>query len=230
MEASKIHRSWRVVDIFFTLILYVALLFVFVVFTKGLFGSGIDDRSITARLLAEDIFDALILSFLPILLVVKGYRARLAEIGLHTQSLVRNFVTGVIAGTVIWGVVFVFDAAIEALIGPIKLHPYLERLNGATSLFGQVVVMFSIVVLAPISEEIYFRGFVYTILRKNYGVAIGILVSSILFSIVHFDSFSVTQVLIAGVGFAFLFHLTRSLVPSIVAHTTFNLLTIFVSR
>ena len=44
---------------------------------------------------------------------------------------------------------------------------------------------FGSIVLTPISEEIMFRGFIYSYLRKNLGLIAGIVVQALVFSLLH---------------------------------------------
>jgi membrane protease YdiL (CAAX protease family) len=73
-------------------------------------------------------------------------------------------------------------------------------------------------VLAPIAEEAFFRGYVFTAYRKTRGRVIAYLLSAGLFAIVHFNLPAVPAIFVIGLGFAFLYDRTRSLIPGIIAH------------
>jgi len=79
-------------------------------------------------------------------------------------------------------------------------------------------------VLAPISEEVYFRGMVYTYFRGKLGAVGGLALSSILFASAHLDPASFIEVAVLGGCLAWLFEKTRSLNTAILAHFTVNFL------
>ncbi len=86
------------------------------------------------------------------------------------------------------------------------------------------IVMFLITlgVLPALCEETLFRGFLYTNLRRKFGVFISIVFSALLFSLAHFDPGGAIPLFILGALFAFVFERTKSLVPAMVAHCMWN--------
>ena len=77
--------------------------------------------------------------------------------------------------------------------------------------------------LAPIAEEIAFRGvFLGGLLRMQCNPWLAILISTIIFSIMHMSPIMFLNVTIAGFIFGWLFWRTKSLVPGIIAHITCN--------
>ncbi|MGI5854080.1 MAG: CPBP family intramembrane glutamic endopeptidase [Bacillota bacterium] len=81
-------------------------------------------------------------------------------------------------------------------------------------------------ILAPLSEELFFRGVLCTGLSNSYGSTIGIMVSSAIFTVLHGD-FSLAALLIffAGTVFALLYQKSGSLLVPIIAHGVHNILT-----
>ena len=80
----------------------------------------------------------------------------------------------------------------------------------------------SVVLLAPVVEEFFFRGFTYPALRRHFGVTPAILVSSLYFSLIHFDFFSILPIMILGVAMAFLYERRQSLVAPVALHFFHN--------
>ncbi|HEX9775424.1 MAG TPA: type II CAAX endopeptidase family protein [Actinomycetota bacterium] len=94
-----------------------------------------------------------------------------------------------------------------------------------------VLLGIGIVLLAPIAEESFFRGFLYPGLRRWARVGTAILVSAVVFGAAHVDignplagsSFLlVPPILTLGALLAALVEWRRSIVPAILAHVTFN--------
>ncbi len=98
--------------------------------------------------------------------------------------------------------------------------PGIEKLNLS-------FIFFSIgkVFIAPFIEEIIFRGIIYQVLKRSYSVWVSLFLSSLLFSLVHFD-FSTTGILffIYGVLFCFVYEKTNTLLAPIFLHTSINFL------
>jgi uncharacterized protein len=85
------------------------------------------------------------------------------------------------------------------------------------------LALFAIVVLAgPFLEEVFFRGALFRPLKKeNAGVGI-VLVSSLLFALVHLEKQIFLPIAIVGITLGILRNASGSLIPSIIMHTTFN--------
>jgi membrane protease YdiL (CAAX protease family) len=85
---------------------------------------------------------------------------------------------------------------------------------------------FTVIMFAPICEELFFRGFVFPGLGRVFGIALGIILSGLIFSSAHllYKSF----IPIAGVGMLFALSYSRSgnILSSIGAHFAFNSLSI----
>lgn len=91
--------------------------------------------------------------------------------------------------------------------------------TGQKSLFN--VIFFTIIVV-PIAEEILFRGFILRGFLSRYTGAKSIIVSAILFGIIHIIPWQIPGAIIWGFFFAWMFVRTRSLLPCIIGHTVAN--------
>jgi uncharacterized protein len=82
-----------------------------------------------------------------------------------------------------------------------------------------------IIVFAPISEEIFFRGFVYGALRTRLGLWPAAAISAVVFGLLHISSGDLSIVpplVIFGLLLCWLYEYTGSLGPPIVLHTINN--------
>ncbi len=78
------------------------------------------------------------------------------------------------------------------------------------------------VIVAPLVEETFFRGFLFTAFRRRYGWKKGALISAGLFSIVHLNPVAIPSLFLLGFAFAYLFHRTGSLWPPMIMHAIWN--------
>lgn len=79
-------------------------------------------------------------------------------------------------------------------------------------------------VIAPIAEEIFFRGYLYAGLRDRFGVGWGMILSAALFSIVHLIPGVLIPIFLMGILFAALYEMTDSIWPCIALHGAINAL------
>ncbi len=90
---------------------------------------------------------------------------------------------------------------------------------------GLVSDLISAVILAPVCEEIVFRGFLFSALRNRLGLHAAVGISALVFTLIHFYGVAdMISVGIFGVIMAYLYHLTRSLVPCVLCHALYNLI------
>lgn len=80
------------------------------------------------------------------------------------------------------------------------------------------------VIIAPVSEELFFRGLIMIYLLRKFTVLKSLIISSLLFSLIHlrFDDFFL--LFFWGIVFGLVFYKTGSLLMSMVAHSVSNLI------
>lgn len=86
------------------------------------------------------------------------------------------------------------------------------------------------VVLAPIMEEIVFRGFLYGYLRRNFSILAAAPMTGIVFAILHPQGLvALPYLFMLGTGLCLLREYNRSLIPAIFAHMVTNGLVMLLS-
>jgi len=94
-----------------------------------------------------------------------------------------------------------------------------------------VLVVVVAVVLAPLAEELLFRGLLFRSLRRRLGLAASALVSAGVFAVVHTEvvisqPLALVGLLLLGAVFAVAYERTGTLVVPVVGHAVFNGLTL----
>ena len=99
----------------------------------------------------------------------------------------------------------------------------LETLLSPESTFSMVLIFLTIVLIAPIGEEMVFRGFLQRYLEEHWGdVTRAILVTSLFFAAIHFNPYWAIQIYMMGLLLGYLSWKTKSILPSIVVHIAIN--------
>jgi membrane protease YdiL (CAAX protease family) len=106
-----------------------------------------------------------------------------------------------------------------------------ERIFGAVqdNKVALVVLALMAAIGAPLVEELFFRGLTLRAIERRLGGVAGVLGSSVVFAVLHFQGGTTASVLglflgilIYGLVFAVTTRLTRRLGPSVFAHMTIN--------
>ena len=84
----------------------------------------------------------------------------------------------------------------------------------------------ALAVVTPITEEIFFRGFVFTGLVSGLGVGRAMVVSAVVFSLFHLSVGTLIPIFVTGLLLVWLYRQTGSLWPSIFAHAGQNALAV----
>lgn len=77
-------------------------------------------------------------------------------------------------------------------------------------------------VLAPLVEEIFFRGFLFQGFRAKYGWGNALLLSSGIFAAAHLDLASLVPTFVLGCLLAYLYHRSNSVWPGVILHVLVN--------
>ena len=97
------------------------------------------------------------------------------------------------------------------------------------------ILLLSTVILAPLGEELLFRGVLVPAIRKHLGSWPAIGISGLLFAMIHFEATTAGYLLVilvlfpAGMAFARLYESRGTLWVPIVAHSVFNLIQVSIA-
>jgi membrane protease YdiL (CAAX protease family) len=181
-------------------------------------GQDYDDNAsaLTIILLANLLAQELLLLGALAWFTIRKYHVSLATLGLVKPERITW-----------WFPVALTVAALALLYGYVALMSqvgWTEADPGpaATSPGPLIVVVVAAVFMAPVIEELFFRGFLFGGLEAKWGWVTAAIVSSLLFSAAHVSPFAFVP--FAGIGFLFAwsYHHTGSITSSIFAHTIVN--------
>jgi len=170
-------------------------------------------------------------------LVIVGFIAFLIKV-VHGLSFVqtihwfKNFQFN-IGLLILLGIALAISVLIVSSFLPSGEPPPIERLLSTTTAM-YVFAIFGIAV-APLFEEIIFRGFLFKVLSDIRGPGTAVSVTAILFALLHLPQLwgswaGVILIFVVGYVLSFVRQRSNSLIPSFIIHTSYNgmLFTMFV--
>lgn len=150
---------------------------------------------------------------------VNKYGVAWADLGLRGFQ---PWAVGLGCGLMLLSMVFnLFYAALLSLFN-LQVQPDIAIMFENTRY--PMALLFGGAVVAPLVEEIFFRGFVFAGLRRRWTWQKAALVSAGLFALAHFLPTSILPIFILGLIFAFLYQASGSLWPAILMHMLTNTL------
>ncbi|MEM0201739.1 MAG: type II CAAX endopeptidase family protein [Candidatus Micrarchaeaceae archaeon] len=178
----------------------------------GSYSSALANSSIALSL----IFPFIVFAYL--MLRGKGLRRIISELGLSRRKLTYRYIAiGILLFFLFFGLEF-FIGAVEELT-----HVYIS--SNVTEYLSNLPLYFYIFVflVAPIDEEILFRGFMV----PRFGIILSAAVFGALHYISYFSYIELIAAFIFGLAAGYVFKKTNSLYPSIIGHMLFDFSTVF---
>lgn len=151
----------------------------------------------------------------------------LQAMGLKTADLERVLTKGIGAGFFLFVLVIFVGGILQNFLPAAKPQPFAELIINARQPNDLIIPLIIGVVLAPVTEELCFRGFLFPALKERYGTFAGISGSSILFGLMHLDLLRFLPLMVGGMGLAYFYNRTGNILVPITAHATWNAIMIF---
>ncbi len=136
----------------------------------------------------------------------------------------RSNIRPVIAGA--GGVALAFAVSgLASLLHTPKVPSPIDKLTNSPLSLTIVAIM--AITIAPLFEELLFRGFIQPLLSRTFGVVAGVLLTAALFGALHAPEYSwawqyAVAVSLAGAVFGWLRARTNSIIPSTFMHGCYN--------
>jgi membrane protease YdiL (CAAX protease family)/Tfp pilus assembly protein PilF len=101
---------------------------------------------------------------------------------------------------------------------------YTPFLASAQGYKEYLLAIFSAGLLAPLAEELFFRGIIYNRIRQWYGLWQGIVFTAIFFAVFHITMGGLPSLVLFGMILCYTYHKTESLLAPFLVHSFYNLL------
>lgn len=219
--------QWGFLEI---IMVYLGIIFSSIVY--AMWGDEIAEILVNLRLPDNDftmfIIAFLIQFFFTVILVyfftVVTNKATAREIGFVVASGDDFLRYGVGGGILLLTIVFIMSIPIGYLNPQLEPQLYEEMLRSLiddATLFWLIITG---VVLAPLSEEMFYRGMIYPVFRRYLSLPWAMAVSGIIFGLAHFDLWRALPLAVGGAGLCYIYEKTRSILVTAVAHGVWNLI------
>jgi len=207
--------TWEAIDIVRVSILFISLFCALLMLQGGLVQMGLiaeEDMNMRMSIINALIMDISIGLLIFIFARRGSIRQTLSNVGLSLKKIPQSILLGFIGYLCVLPIfsmlLFLVIAVSQAIGYDPPAHPLVTTLVTDETSATHLVSIILGALVGPFFEELFFRGFCYTVLRKHYGVWMGILISSALFSCVHWNAFSAFPILFLGMGLAYLYEKT----------------------
>ncbi|OFW60260.1 MAG: hypothetical protein A2W01_09015, partial [Candidatus Solincola sediminis] len=158
-------------------------------------------------------------------IILRRHHRGWKELGIRWGRIGRTLLYGILGGVVAllssFAIYLIVYNVFRILTGRDPGTSESQNMQTLTG-FALFLALLGVVVLAPVFEEVFFRGLFYSALRRRLGVALGVLVSAIVFGVLHFEPLSMLSLIMVGAILAFLYERTDSLFAPMLAHALYN--------
>lgn len=166
------------------------------------------------------------LNIIIIMICVCGFIALLKRTGYQVQILSNVTLIGILEA-ICCSILFflLLDKCLDPIFEsffPQSEQSYQETIQSLIK--SPITSLLQVCIIAPSIEEILMRGFVLGGIRKTYGIAIALMLSSMLFALLHFNMVQTLSAFVCGIILGLLYLQTNSILCCIIAHCGYNLI------
>ncbi len=104
-------------------------------------------------------------------------------------------------------------------------NPLLEIVLNNNNYLSFILLFLTTTLLAPLFEEIIFRGILLPTLSRDFGIILGIIVSAFIFALAHLSLGEMPPLFVLGMGLGITRIASGSLLSSVIMHSLWNGLT-----
>lgn len=173
-----------------------------------------DSQSLGAFMVAT--FEFILL--LPIAIILFWRKTSWVELGLRRfDSRNLKLGCGLLVGVY---VLVIVNNLIMVALGVVTQADVISDL--LSELDSPYLFAFVTAIVAPITEELFFRGFLFKGLREKYGWVNALMFSSIIFALFHGQIATLIPTFLLGALFAYMYQRTESVYPGMILHFIVN--------
>jgi len=174
----------------------------------------------------QDLINNFILTAVVLLILLGFLRLRGFDLdalaGFSRVGIVRAAAIGAILLLMAYPFVGLADTVMQHFLGRSTRQSIVELFSGSPNMQQRIMIIILAVAVAPAAEELVFRFFLYGVLKRYFGITVGLLVNSLLFAAVHQHLPSFAPLFALGACFTLAYEWSGSILVSMTMHSLFN--------
>ena len=150
---------------------------------------------------------------------IRKYRCKWESLGFRKFDVKKGLLLAIAVIGIGIAISYGYEALLQRLGSDTSTDIYYPfNINGIGIAFFAIIA----VLVAPIAEETFFRGFMFQGIKKRIGFPWAAIISAALFAIAHMSAESLVPIFLLGLMLAWLYHKTKSVWPCIIVHAAYN--------
>jgi uncharacterized protein len=221
--------KWGLSDVFqvFVLLFFLETCFVFIEINL-FFILEFDRKKMDLFMVMNSLIRDLLVAGFVVYLIKRRYLLPMSSIGLTTKHFFKNVKRGLVGYVSVVPPLALLLTLILLATQIVSYEPppqpVVEMYFSQAQNRYLIMLTLFVAVLGPILEEMFFRGFFYRAFRAHFGIRTAMVITSFLFAAMHLSLVAFFPIFFLGLFLNYLAERTGSLVPSMTAHMTHNLI------
>ena len=150
------------------------------------------------------------------------------QIGWKAPENAQVYISAVIFGVVTCSFMLVVSGVLTQIFPQwATTQNVIETTLQVNSSWGLLVSFLSVGIMAPLCEEVLFRGYLYHAVHVRFGKWASVIIVSFLFAIVHGQWFQLFPLFMAGVFLNWFYLRSESLIATVLMHSAWNTFSLF---
>lgn len=203
----------------FDLILVYVLTVVLTLLLSPLLLGRLDDMSF---FILGTFLQILITVLVLVLVVIFKNKASFTDLGVKSASSHDYLYYGLLGGVFLMVLMIVLGIPISRIHSDVQPQLFEEMLRSAGGIQNFVMLFILGAVLAPFSEELFYRGMLYPVFRRYLGPIWGAMGSGLIFGLAHWDLWRTIPLAIGGALLCYMYEKTGSILVTTLAHGVWN--------
>ena len=163
--------------------------------------------------------------------VIVRHKSNVQALGLRFAGSGKAIAWGFALGVPLFLAAIAVAYVSEKIFGPTNTDVISRSVTKLSSVGPGLIALLviTLVVLAPVCEEIFFRGYLYPALRNRMSKNPAMILNGLLFAAAHFELIGFLPRFLLGWGLCYIYERNRTLTGSIAGHALYNGLILLLS-
>lgn len=225
MAMNKGRPSWTWLDVIFVYVGIIVLSLLWGIYGGSvmnyLYGLGMPDTPL-AQFTTSYLLQFIVTVGLVLLLSGVGRGTSWQEIGfapLSGRNLIRY---GVLGGLLLLSIIVILSFPLLLLNPDLPPQSYEQMLRTVQDGSQFLLLLIMAAVLAPLSEELFYRGMIYPLTRYSLGPVWGAITAGLLFGLAHLDFWRAIPLAVGGAILCYFYEKSGSIWSTVTAHGVWN--------